>query len=105
MWDESYAELDRDNAVFPSVVNDVTGLAPAWGLDGSRENPKMLARWLSGPVAKSGWTDDGGATWHTFATLPVGVTTDTNDWGYGGTQWSPVRESTTSLSCRPTRTT
>lgn len=85
VWDESYAELDRGNSVFPSVVNDVTGLAPSWGLAGSKENPKYLARWLSGPVAKSGWTDDGGATWHAFATLPAGVTTDASVWGYGGT--------------------
>jgi photosystem II stability/assembly factor-like uncharacterized protein len=84
VWDESYAELDRSNATYPSNINDVGGLAPSWGLDVSKENPKVLARWLLGKVEQSGWTDDGGQTWHPFAKLPADVTDPTN-WGYGGT--------------------
>jgi hypothetical protein len=90
VWDEWYAQLDRDNVVYPSVVNPMKGgISPSWGLDGSKETPMMLARWLDGaigagaPFALSGWSADDGATWTPFATLPAGTTGD-DDWGYGG---------------------
>ncbi len=87
VWDETYGEFDRDDVSYPSVVNNVQkgNFGPSWGLDGSKENPQMLARWISnGNFALSGWTADGGATWTAFATMPAG-TTDINTWGYGGT--------------------
>ena len=87
VWDETYAELDRDNVSYPSVVNDLPkgNFGPSWGLDGSKENPAMLARWISNNnFALSGWTDDGGATWHPFQSMPGGITT-LDTWGYGGT--------------------
>jgi hypothetical protein len=87
VWDESYAELDRDNASYPSVVNNLSkgNFGPAWGLDGSKEDPAYLARWISnGNFAQSGWTDDAGATWHPFAALPAG-TTNLSTWGSGAT--------------------
>jgi hypothetical protein len=87
VWDETYAELDRDNVSYPSVVNDLPkgNFGPSWGLDGSKEDPKLLARWISNDnFTMSGWTDDGGATWHPFQTMPGG-TTSLDTWGYGGT--------------------
>jgi hypothetical protein len=90
VWDEWYAQLDRDNSVYPSVVNPMMGgISPSWGLDGSKQTPSMLARWLDGAVgggaqfAESGWSADDGATWTPFATLPAS-TTGQDDWGYGG---------------------
>jgi hypothetical protein len=86
VWDETYAELDRDNAVYPSVINNLPAgnFGPSWGLDGSREDPKLLARWISNKnFAMSGWSDDDGASWHAFATMPAG-TTNLDTWGYGG---------------------
>jgi hypothetical protein len=90
VWDEWYAQLDRDNAVYPSVVNPMKGgISPSWGLDGSKQTPQILARWLDGAVgggaafAQSGWSADDGVTWNAFATLPAG-TTGSDDWGNGG---------------------
>jgi hypothetical protein len=90
VWDEWYAELDRDNVVYPTVVNPMKGgISPSWGLDASKDTPTLLARWLDGsvgtgaPFALSGWSADDGATWTPFATLPAG-TTGQDDWGYGG---------------------
>ncbi len=90
VWDEWYAQLDRENVVYPTVVNPMKGgISPSWGLDGSRQTPAMLARWLDGaigtgaPFALSGWSADDGATWTPFATLPAS-TTGQDDWGYGG---------------------
>ncbi|MGO9838815.1 MAG: hypothetical protein ACLP1X_31940 [Polyangiaceae bacterium] len=90
VWDEWYAQLDRDNLVYPSIVNPMMGgISPSWGLDGCKQTPTMLARWLDGAVgsgaqyAESGWSDDDGATWNAFATLPAD-TTGSGDWGYGG---------------------
>jgi hypothetical protein len=90
VWDEWYAQLDRDNVVYPSIVNPMKGgISPSWGLDGCKETPTLLARWLDGAVgsgaefAQSGWSADDGATWNAFATLPAS-TTGESDWGYGG---------------------
>jgi hypothetical protein len=87
VWDETYGQFDRDDVSYPSVVNDLPAgnFGPSWGLDGSKENPQLLARWISnGNFALSGWSGDDGATWTPFATMPAG-TTDINTWGYGGT--------------------
>lgn len=89
VMDENYAQLDRDNLVYPSIVNVVTqaGTAPfgpSFGLDVSKEDPKLLARWMSATTTTgfSGWSDDEGATWHPFESLPPGGSDLT--WGYGG---------------------
>lgn len=87
VWDETYAELDRDNASFPSVINNLPAgnFGPSWGLAGSKQDPKLLARWISNSnFTESGFTDDGGATWHAFPAMPAG-TSPIDDWGYGGT--------------------
>ena len=90
VWDEWYAQLDRDNVAYPSIVNPMKGgISPSWGLDGCKQTPTLLARWLDGAVgsgaefAQSGWSADDGATWNAFATLPAS-TTGASDWGYGG---------------------
>ncbi len=89
VWDEDYAEMDRDNVNYPSVVNNLpTGnFGASWGLAGSKEDPAYLARWVSndnggGTLDQSGYTTDSGATWHPFTAFPNG-TTSTASWGHG----------------------
>jgi hypothetical protein len=91
VWDEWYGQLDRANAVYPSIMNPMKGgIAASWGLDGSKPAGTMLARWIDGAIgsgayfAQSGWSSDDGATWTPFATLPAS-TAGADDWGYGGT--------------------
>jgi hypothetical protein len=90
VWDEWYGQFDRDNVVYPSTINPMKGaISASWGLDGSKQTATKLARWLDGAIgsgaqfAESGWSDDDGATWTAFTTLPAN-TTGPNDWGYGG---------------------
>ena len=106
VWDEWYAQLDRDNVAYPSIVNPMKGhISPSWGLDGCKQTPTLLARWLDGAAgsgaefAQSGWSADDGATWNAFATLPAS-TTGASDWGYGGEL--AYSGKTTSPSCRRT---
>jgi hypothetical protein len=90
VWDEWYAQLDRANAVYPTIVNPMGGtVTPSWGLDLAKDGSGALARWLDGSIgtgsyfAESGYSDDDGATWTPFSTLPAN-TQGENDWGYGG---------------------
>jgi hypothetical protein len=98
VWDEWYAQLDRDNLVYPSIVNPMDGsVTPSWGLDVAKDGSGALARWLDGSVgsgayfAESGVSDDDGATWTPFATLPAS-TKGANDWGYGGELAASTKE-------------
>ncbi len=90
VWDEWYAQLDRDNLVYPTMVNPMAGsVTPSWGLDMAKDGSKVLGRWLAGQVGggmyfgESGTSTDDGVTWTPFPSLPAS-TQGANDWGYGG---------------------
>ncbi len=69
-----YAQLPRDGAGYPTVVDGFDIDVSGWGLDRSSEDPRFLARVFAdgrGEVARSGWSGDDGASWTRFeGTLP-----------------------------------
>jgi hypothetical protein len=70
-WDRPVFYIN-DPDVYPTShgPDNKNALVMGWGLDYASSNPSFVAAVMNWSVEKSGYSSDGGQTWHPFATYP-----------------------------------
>lgn len=84
-WDRPIFVVDEPDA-YPQRYGPTRTFGTAWSLDWSAFDTDVLVASVTdqdlGPQ-RSGWSDDGGATWYPFPTIPLGSTDAETQFGFG----------------------